>query len=70
MKIYKEFKWFGYEVTADVNVGEVKEGNMFPTEVARIHHTFFFEPKRKQRAVLRLLIWWSIKHYIKTIIKK
>jgi hypothetical protein len=70
MKIYKDFKWVGEEVIADINIGEVRKGNLFPTEVAKIHHTFFFEPKRKQRAVLRLLIWWALKQYVKTIKKK
>lgn len=38
-------------------------------EVIRIHALFFKKPLKKQRAVLRLLIWWSIKYYFKTLFK-
>lgn len=38
-------------------------------EVIRIHYKFFNKPIKKQRAVLRILIWWSIKYYIKTLFK-
>lgn len=42
---------------------------VYPTEVIRISHKFFDKPPHKQRAVLNLLIWWSIKHYFKILFK-
>lgn len=69
IKLFKRFRWFGYDVTADVLIGENVNKNDYPTEVVTIHHTLFFKTKRKQRAILRLLIWWSIKHYFKTLFK-
>jgi hypothetical protein len=45
---------------------EMTSGNR---EVVRIHASFFEEPAKKQRQALRLLIWWSIKHYFKTLLK-
>jgi len=39
-------------------------------EVVTIHAAFFKKPAHKQRFVLRLLIWWSIKHYFKILFKK
>jgi hypothetical protein len=69
VKLFKKHKWYDYEVTADVHIGENLRANDYPTEVVTVHHTFFFKSKRKQRAVLRLLIWWSVKHYFKTLIK-
>lgn len=41
-----------------------------PQEVVRIYASFFKKPYRKQRATLRLLIWWSIKRYFKILFKK
>jgi hypothetical protein len=38
-------------------------------EVIVIRSSFFDLPNKKQREVLRLVIWWSLKHYIKTIFK-
>jgi hypothetical protein len=38
-------------------------------EVIRIHSEFFNKPYKNQRAVLRLMIWWSVKHYFKIIFK-
>lgn len=40
-----------------------------PEEVIKIHAVFFKKSYNKQRAVLRLLIWWSIKHYFKILFK-
>ena len=37
------------------------------TEVITIHSNFFAQTKKKQRKVLRMFIWWAIKHYIKII---
>jgi hypothetical protein len=57
----------------DLYIGEVKNShNAFyiPEEVIKIHHVFFKKPYKNQRAVLRLLIWWSIKHYFKILFKK
>lgn len=70
IKLFKSYRWFGYEVTADVHIGENIQENEYPTEVIRIHHTFFFKSKRKQRVMLRLLIWWAVKHYFKTLFKR
>jgi hypothetical protein len=41
-----------------------------PQEVVRIYPSFFKKSYRKQRATLRLLIWWSIKRYFKILFKK
>jgi hypothetical protein len=38
-------------------------------EVVRINAIFFEKPYSKQRATLRLLIWWSVNHYLKIIFK-
>jgi hypothetical protein len=38
-------------------------------EVIKIHHKFFQKPYKNQKAALRLLIWWSIKHYFKILFK-
>lgn len=38
-------------------------------EVIRINAIFFDKPYHKQRATLRLLIWWSVNHYFKIIFK-
>ena len=38
-------------------------------EVVTIHAAFFKKPARKQRFVLRILIWWAIKHYLKILFK-
>jgi hypothetical protein len=38
-------------------------------EVVRIHARFFNVSYKEQRDVLKLLIWWSIRHYIKILFK-
>jgi hypothetical protein len=38
-------------------------------EVIKIHHKFFQKPYKNQKATLRLLMWWSIKHYFKILFK-
>ena len=38
-------------------------------EVVTVHSAFFKKSVHKQRLVLRILIWWAIKHYFKTLIK-
>ena len=38
-------------------------------EVVTIHAAFFKKAKHKQRLVLRILIWWAIKQYFKTLFK-
>jgi len=38
-------------------------------EVVRIHTTLFDKSYKKQRKVMRMLIWWSIKHYFKILFK-
>jgi hypothetical protein len=39
-------------------------------ELVRVHALFFKQTHHKQRATLRLLIWWSIKYYFKILFKK
>lgn len=38
-------------------------------EVVRIHRNLFDKSYKKQRKVMRMLIWWSIKHYFKILFK-
>lgn len=38
-------------------------------EVVKIHSVFFSKPKKNKRSVLRLLMKWAIKEYIKTYTK-
>jgi hypothetical protein len=38
-------------------------------EVVKINAIFFKKSYSKQRATLRLLIWWSVNHYLKIIFK-
>ena len=45
------------------------ENNNPMEEVVRINALFFKKPYKNQKAALRLLIWWSIKHYIKILFK-
>jgi transcriptional regulator NrdR family protein len=49
------------QYTTTFEVVEVKR-----KEVITIHGFFFNETKKKQRQVLRMFIWWAIKHYFKT----
>jgi hypothetical protein len=39
-------------------------------ELIRVHWLFFKKPYSKQRAVIRLFIWWGIRHYFKTLFQK
>jgi hypothetical protein len=39
-------------------------------EVIRVYKEFFEETKSKQRKALRIFIWWGIKHYFTTLLKK
>jgi hypothetical protein len=45
------------------------ENNNCMQEVIRINALFFQKPYKNQKATLRLLIWWSIKHYFKILFK-
>ena len=38
-------------------------------EVIRINALFFQKPYKNQKATLRLLMFWSIKHYFKILFK-
>jgi len=38
-------------------------------EVVRVHARFFSVSHKEQREVLMLLIWWSVRHYIKILFK-
>lgn len=56
----------------DLYIGEFKNKHNIlemPEEVIKIHSIFFKKPYYKQRATLRLLIWWCIKHYFKILYK-
>jgi len=46
----------------------VENGNSME-EVIKIHYKFFKKPYKNQKAALRLLMWWSIKHYFKILFK-
>lgn len=39
-------------------------------EVITIHPLFFQKSFKKQRDTLKLLIWWSVKHYLRILFKK
>jgi hypothetical protein len=67
IKLFKRHRWFDYNVTADVHIGENLNKNSYPTEIVTIHHMFFFKSKRKQRLILVILMYWSIKHFFKTL---
>lgn len=54
------------DMPEDVERGEALR---LPEEVIKIHAIFFQKPAYKQRATLRLLMWWSIKHYFKILFK-
>lgn len=45
---------------------DMKEG-IDVEEVFRVNSIFFSKPHNKQRRILRILIWWSIKQYFKTL---
>ena len=51
---------------ADMNIGIYNNSS---DEVIRVNALFFQKPYNKQRAVLRLFIWWAVKHYFKIIFK-
>jgi len=56
----------------ELYIGEVKDPKShfeMAEEVIKINSVFFQKPYYKQRDVLRLLIWWSIKHYFKILLK-
>lgn len=48
------------QYTTTFEVVEVKR------DAITVHGYFFNQTKKKQREVLRLFIWWAIKHYFKT----
>jgi hypothetical protein len=52
-----------------INKRETVEVSNGDTEVVVVRSSFFKLPPKKQREALRLIIWWSIKEYIKTIFK-
>ena len=47
----------------------VEDNNNSLDEVVRINASFFQKSYNKKRTVLKLLIWWSVKHYFKIIFK-
>lgn len=56
---------------ADINIGIPNQTTIKQQldEVFRIKSVFFEKSYRKQREVVRLIIWWSIKHYFKILFK-
>ena len=72
MQKLKEIRYNGTEWTENmIGFGEApKTIFSMPEEVITVHSIFFKKPYYKQRAVLRLLIWWGIKHYFKILFKK
>lgn len=49
-------------------MSDMKEG-IDVEEVFRVNSIFFSIPHNKQRRILRILIWWSIKEYFKKLFK-
>lgn len=61
-----------FDLTINEDISEkAKRGEVIemPEEVIRIHSVFFKKSYKKQRETLRMLIWWSIKHYFKILFK-
>jgi hypothetical protein len=71
MKELIELRFEGYSITKNtVGFGEAPKSDFsLPEEVIRINAIFFKKPYNKQRAVLRLVIWWSVKRYLKILFK-
>ncbi len=40
-----------------------------PVEILRVHRAFFDQPYYKQRQVIRLMLWWAIRRYLKILFK-
>lgn len=67
----KEIRFDGNKFISNmVGFGEEPKSDFsLPEEVIRVHAVFFKKPYYKQREVLRLVIWWAIKHYFKILFK-
>lgn len=72
MKQLKEVRFEGNSITSNVcGFGEEPKSDFsIPEEVIRVNAIFFKKPYYKQRAVLRLVIKWAVKHYFKILFKK
>lgn len=66
-----EFRFDGNSVTKNlVGFGEVPKSDFsLPEELIKVNAVFFKKPYHKQRAVLRLVIWWAVKRYFKILFK-
>ena len=60
-----ESKKIDLEISKYKNIQTVSERD----EVIRIHSIFFEKSYPNQRKVIRLLMWWCIKHYFKILFK-
>lgn len=71
MKELIEIRFDGNSVTKSlVGFGEVPKSDFsLPEEVIKVNAVFFKKPYHKQRAVLRLVIWWAVKRYFKILFK-
>lgn len=71
MKELIEVRFEGHSITKNViGFGEAPQSHFsLPEEVIRINAIFFNKPYNKQRAVLRLVIWWAVKRYFKILFK-
>ena len=66
-----EVRFEGNSITKNmVGFGEAPKSDFsLPEEVIKVNTVFFKKPYYKQRAVLRLVIWWAVKRYFKIIFK-
>lgn len=66
-----EVRFEGDSITTNLSgFGEVPKSHFsLPEEVIRVNAIFFKKPHHQQKEVLRLLIWWAIKHYFKILFK-
>jgi hypothetical protein len=61
----------GFRVSTDIdNTGcESSFADDEHKEVVRVHARFFNASYKEQKDVLKLLMWWSIRYYIKILFK-
>lgn len=71
MKELTEMRFDGNSIVRNlVGFGEASKSDFsIPEEVIKVNAIFFKKPYCKQRAVLKLVMWWAIKHYFKIIFK-
>ena len=66
-----EVRFEGNSITKNmVGFSEAPKSDFsLPEEVIKVNTVFFKKPYYKQRAVLRLVIWWAVKRYFKILFK-